>query len=76
MTNPVGLDDSGASPEAQAAMAAARLVVPNFPLTPAECLHNHDQVVEVGKGFEDETHVMTVHRCLECGSEFVTKENQ
>lgn len=75
MTNPEGLDDSGASPEAQAAMAAARLVVPTWPFTPDECLHSKE-VVEVGRGFDDERHVTTVHRCTECGSEFVTEESQ
>lgn len=75
MTNPAGLDDSGASPEAQAALAAARLVVPTFPLAPDLCLHlKDDAVVEIGRGFEDDQHATTVHRCLECGTEFVTEE--
>jgi hypothetical protein len=74
MSNPAGLDDSGSSLEAQAAMAAARLVVPSWPLASSGCLHSDP--VEVGKGFENDQHATTVTRCQDCGTEFVTEENQ
>jgi hypothetical protein len=69
-----GLDDSGSSPEAQAAMAAARLIVPSWSLAADDCTHL--DLFEVGKGFENDMHTTTVMRCPECGTEFVTEENQ
>jgi hypothetical protein len=70
-----GLDDSGSSPEAQAAMATARMVVTTWPHSKDGCIHAR-KLVEVGKGFEGDRHTTTVTRCPECGTEFVTEENQ
>lgn len=68
-------DDSGSSPEAQAALAEARSrPAPTYPVSRADCQHPAEQVIVIGHGFDDTELAYTATRCEDCGTEFVTEE--
>lgn len=63
------VSDDQSTPEARAAIAQANLVTPSWLADPTTCPHG--AVEEVGQGFENDTLVIVVSRCMVCGTEFV-----